>query len=86
MVKSRYIGDGHPTKNRNPNNGYINPYYWVDEFIPYYMEIMGVDRPDRTYAVSTPRDFTSSMWRQPKILWNLGESHCVWAIYYKSLT
>ena len=34
-----------------------NPYFmgifsplrnWVDEFIPYYMEIMGVDRPDRT--------------------------------------
>ena len=24
---------------------YIKPYYWVDEFIPYYMEIMGVDRP-----------------------------------------
>ena len=24
---------------------YINPYYWVDEFIPCYMEIMGVDRP-----------------------------------------
>ncbi len=44
-VKSRYIGDGHPTFNResgNPYNGYINPYYWVDEFIPYYMEIMGV--------------------------------------------
>ena len=36
------IGDGHPTFNRNPYNGYINPYYWVDEFIPYYMEIMGV--------------------------------------------
>ena len=32
----------------NPCNGYINPYYWVDDFIPYYMEIMGVDRPDRT--------------------------------------
>ena len=29
----------------NPYNGYINPYHWVDEFIPYYMEIMGVDRP-----------------------------------------
>ncbi len=29
----------------NPYNGYMNPYYWVDEFIPYYMEIMGVDRP-----------------------------------------
>ena len=36
-----YTGDGHPTFNRNPYNGYINPYYWVDEFIPYYMEIMG---------------------------------------------
>ena len=40
MVKSRYIGDGHPTFNRE--SGYINPYYWVDEFIPYYMEIYGV--------------------------------------------
>ena len=28
-----------PPFNRNPYNGYINPYYWVDEFIPYYMEI-----------------------------------------------
>ncbi len=26
----------------NPYNWYIKPYYWVDEFIPYYMEIMGV--------------------------------------------
>ncbi len=32
MVKSRYIGDGkNPTFNRNPYNGYINPYYWVDD-------------------------------------------------------
>ena len=31
MVKSREIGDGHPTFNRNPYNGYINPYYWVDD-------------------------------------------------------
>ena len=30
-VKSRYNGDGHPTVNRNPYNGYINPYYWVDD-------------------------------------------------------
>ena len=37
-----YVGGGHLTFNRNPYNGYINPYYWVDEFIPYYMEIMGV--------------------------------------------
>ena len=52
MVKSRYIGDGHPTFNRNPYNGYINPYYWVDEFIPYYMEIMGVDRPWHTCQIN----------------------------------
>ena len=31
MVKSRYIGDGHPTFNRNPYNGHINPYYWGDD-------------------------------------------------------
>ena len=50
MIKSRYIGDGRPpTLIGNPYNGYINPYYWVDDFILYYMEIMGVDRPDRTY-------------------------------------
>ena len=40
--KVAIFGDDHPTFNRNPYNGYINPYYWVDEFIPYYMEIMGV--------------------------------------------
>ncbi len=31
MVKSRYIGDGHHTFNRNPCNWYIKPYYWVDD-------------------------------------------------------
>ena len=30
MVQSRYVGDGHPTFNRNPYNVYVNPYYWVD--------------------------------------------------------
>ncbi len=31
MVKSRvFFGDGHPTFNRNPYNGYMKPYYWVD--------------------------------------------------------
>ena len=39
----------------NPYNGYINPYYWVEFPIPYYMEIMGVDRPDRTYRGSTKK-------------------------------
>ena len=44
MVKSRVLLGMvvFPPFNRNPYNGYINPYYWVDEFIPYYMEIMGV--------------------------------------------
>ena len=45
MVKSRYIGDGRPP---TFNDGILimGPYKplrtWVDEFIPYYMEIMGV--------------------------------------------
>ncbi len=34
----------------NPYNGYINPYRLGLMTIPYYMEIMGVDRPDRTYV------------------------------------
>jgi len=43
MVKSRYIGEfTHPTFNRNPYNAEIKTYYKVDEFIPYYMEIMGL--------------------------------------------
>ncbi len=41
MVKSRYIGDGHPTFNRNPYNGYKTPTIGLMT-IPYYMEIMGV--------------------------------------------
>ena len=30
---------------------------WVDEFIPYYMEIMGVDRPDRTCSTVILKQF-----------------------------
>ena len=32
-VETPYIGDGHPTFNRNPYpyNGYISPYYKVDD-------------------------------------------------------
>ena len=43
MVKSRYIGDGHPTFNRNPYNGYINPYYWVDDHPLLYGNIGSFD-------------------------------------------
>ncbi len=36
-----FWGDGRPPtfNDGNPYDGYINPYYWVDEFILYYMEI-----------------------------------------------
>ena len=43
MVNSRYIGDGHPTFNRNPYNGYINPYYWVDDHPLLYGNIGSLD-------------------------------------------
>ena len=36
------MGDLPPLMTGHPYNGYKNPYYWVDEFIPYYMEIIGV--------------------------------------------
>ena len=29
-------GIGHPTLNRNPYNGYVNPYYWVDDNPLFY--------------------------------------------------
>ena len=47
MVKSRYIGDGHPTFNRNPYiyNGYINPYFFVDDH-PLPQENNGSLDPD----------------------------------------
>ena len=43
MVKSRYIGDGHPTFNRNPYKGYIKPYYWVDDHPLLYGNIGSLD-------------------------------------------
>ena len=36
------LGDGHLTFNRNRYDGYINPYYWVDDHPLLYGEIMGV--------------------------------------------
>ncbi len=40
---SRFIGDGHPTFNRNPYNGYINHYYWVDDHPLLYGNIGSLD-------------------------------------------
>ena len=42
---------------------YRGPYYWVDEFIPYYMEIMGVDRPWHIW-IKRPRWFLPCCWNQ----------------------
>ena len=52
MVKSPYIGDGHPTFNRNPYNGYINPYYWVDDRPLLYGNNGSLD--PGTYKYHTP--------------------------------
>ena len=52
MVKSRYIGDGHPTFNRNPYNGYINPYYWVDDHPLLYGTIGNLDPSTSGWAWS----------------------------------
>ena len=33
------MGDIPPLMTESLFHGYINPHYWVDEFIPYYMQI-----------------------------------------------
>ena len=35
-LRRGYWGYTHPTFRRNPNNWYINPYYWVDDHPPLY--------------------------------------------------
>ena len=35
-LRRGYWGYTHPTFSRNPNNWYINPYYWVDDHPPLY--------------------------------------------------
>ena len=51
MVKSRYIGDGHPTFNRNPYNWYIKPYYWVDDHPLLYGNNGSLDPSSHQYLV-----------------------------------
>ncbi len=53
MVKSRYIGDGHPTFNRNLYNGYINPYYWVDDHPLLYGNNGSLDPSTHIFVVFT---------------------------------
>ena len=53
-INSLVLGDGNNPTFNDGNPYFMGPYKplrtWVDEFIPYYMEIMGVDRPDRTFG------------------------------------
>ena len=69
MVKSRYIGDGHPTFNRNPYNGYINPYYWVDDHPLLYGNIGSLD--PSTYDISPTKSSKnhSLLWLEILIFW-----------------
>ncbi len=64
MVKSRYIGDGHPTFNRNPYNWYIKPYYLVDDHPLLYGNIGSLD--PSTYinlrTKSSPTKSGESFW------------------------
>ena len=60
MVKSRYIGDGHPTFNRNPYNGYINPYYWVDDHPLLYGTIGSLDPSTYRDLLDVVVDITST--------------------------
>ena len=46
---SRFVGDGHPTFYRKPYNGYINPYYWVDDHPLLYGHDGSLD-PGTIYA------------------------------------
>ena len=46
---------------RNPYNGYINPYYWVDDHPLLYGNFMGVDRPDRTYNSDSEHETFSQL-------------------------
>ena len=53
-----YIGDGHPTFNRNPYNGYIIPYYWVDDHPLLYGNNGSLD--PGTYVWKTPTKICTS--------------------------
>ena len=65
MVKSRYIGDGHPTFNRNPYNGYIKPYYWVDDHPLLYGNNGSLD-PGTFFAVFRRPRVAARPFRAPR--------------------
>ena len=67
MVKSRVfmgMGDLPPLMTGILIMGKKTQRTWVDEFIPYYMEIMGVDRP---WHICLPFTFRSSRDKIPSL-------------------
>ncbi len=78
MVKSRYIGYGHPTCNRNPYNGYINPYYWVDDHPLLYGNNRSLDPGtcEKNWFPSTKKNNTNltacRTWKKSPITPDLG--------------
>ena len=50
-----YVGDGHLTFNRNLYNGYINPYYWVDDHPLLYGNHGSLDPTTNHVAKKTGR-------------------------------
>ena len=75
-VKSRYIGDGHHTFNRNPYNRYINPYYWVDDHPLLYGNNGSLDPgTDHSFCFCYPPEnyniFVENQWLEDEVsFWN----------------
>ena len=44
---------------------------WVDEFIPYYMEIMGVDRPWHIWGNGFPPSFPNHPSENMLVKWEI---------------
>ncbi len=61
VPKKQDIGHGHPTFNRNPHNGYINSYYWVDDHPLLYGNNGSLDPTSTSEVFNHP----FSIWGSP---------------------
>ena len=65
--KVAFLGDGHPTFNRNPYNWYIKPYYWVDDHPLLYGNNGSLDPSTHLFTyrfIYEPETFTEDL-----VLW-----------------
>lgn len=72
MIESRYMGNGHPTFNRNPYmaiNPYYIPYYWVDDQPPSFGGNTGSLDP------STYQNHRTLGRLPPETCWSLGNQN-----------